>query len=550
MHFMPKKVFIVSQGLLFMGILALVMAGCGGGSGSGGLASRQVLNFPNIGTQDVKTLDPGLLTDLSSNQALQLISNGLVSLDPSTLKVVPDLASSWDTSADGKTWTFHLRSGLKFSNGDPLTASDVAYTLDRAFSPEIDGKSGTASYYLGINDVPNIVGAPERAAGKSPTIIGTGVVATSDTTLQINLIQPAAYFLDQLTYPVSWVVDKKVVDQYGPNWWDGHFVGAGPFILKSWVHKSQLTFVPNPNWYGPRLTLTEVDMPMIVDPNTAWNNWQSKQADIAGVPAADYPIARALGKSEFFEGPALNIQPLVLNSKVAPFDNLTVRQAFAEAVDRDTIAGLVWNNTVLPSDHLVPQGMPGYFPGLKGLPFNPQDAKAKLLSVYPDVSKVPPITFEYPKGSTDEDKMMAKVQQDYQTYLGVHVNLNSVDFGTMLNDLPTLKVQAYQLGWIEDYPDPQDTMDLFISGSPNDQQNFSNAQVDSLIKQGDILQDLNARTAAYNQAEEIAVDQVAWIPVFQAKNIYVFQKYVRGFTIDAQGRSLDNVWPNVQILSH
>jgi oligopeptide transport system substrate-binding protein len=548
---MRKKVFIVSQGLMFLGVLALVLAGCGSSGSSGtGLASKQVLNFPNIGTQDVKTLDPGLIGDLSSAQALQLISNGLVTLDPTTLKVVPDLASSWDTSADGKTWTFHLRSGLKFSNGDPLTASDFAYSIDRAFDPSIDGKSGTASYYLGINDVPNLVGAADRAAGKSPTIIGTGVVAVNDTTLQINLVQPAAFFLDQLTYPVSNVVDKSVINQYGANWWDGHFVGAGPFILKSWVHKSQLTFVPNPNWWGTKPTLTEIDMPMIVSPDTAWNDFQSKQADIAGVPVADYPIAKALGPSEFFEGPQLSIQYLALNDKVAPFDNVTVRQAFAEAVDRNTIASSVWANTVLPSDHVVPEGMPGYYAGLKGLPFNPTDAKAKLASVYPDVSKVPAVTFEYPKGSTDEDKMMAKLVQDWQTYLGVHVNLNPVDFGTLLNDLPTNKVQAYQIGWIGDYPDPQDWMDLVITGSPNNNMNYSNTQVDSLVHQGDTTNDITQRTTFYNQAEEIAVDEVAWIPVFQSKTIYVFQKYVKGFSIDAEGLSPDVLWSGVQILSH
>src|SRR6185437_12622658 len=144
---MRKKVFIVTQGLLFLGALALVLAGCGStGNGGNGLASSQKLLWPNVGTQDVKTLDPDLIGDLSSDYALQLISNGLVTLDPSTLQIKPDLASSWDTSADGKTWTFHLRSGLKFSNGDPLTANDFAYSLDRNFSPDIDGKSGTASY--------------------------------------------------------------------------------------------------------------------------------------------------------------------------------------------------------------------------------------------------------------------------------------------------------------------------------------------------------------------------------------------------------------------
>jgi peptide/nickel transport system substrate-binding protein/oligopeptide transport system substrate-binding protein len=543
---MRKKTFIISQTLLFMSVFALILAGCG--TTTTGNAAKQVLNFPNVGTADVKTLDPGLIGDLSSAYALGLIDSGLVTLDVNTLEVKPDLASSWDASSDGRTWTFHLRSGLKFSNGDPLTASDFVYTITRAFTPDIDGKSGTASYYLGINDVPNIVGAADVAAGKSTTL--TGVKALDDTTLEVDLIKPAAFFLDQLTYPVSWPVDKKVVDQFGANWWDGHFVGTGPFILKSWQHKVQLTFVPNPNWWGTKPTLTEIDMPMIVSPDTAWNRWQAKEADIVGVPVADYPIAKALGSKEFFEGPQLSIQYLTLNNGVAPFNNLTVRQAFAEAVDRDTIASQVWGNTVLPSDHIIPKGMPGYDANLTGLPFNVQDAKAKLASVYPDVSKIPAITIEYPKGSDDEDKMMAKIVQDWQTYLGVHANLNPVDFGQLLNDLPTNKVQSYQIGWIGDYPDPQDWADLVVSGSPNNNEQFSNQQVDTLVAQADGLTDQNARTALYNQAEELAVDNVAWVPLFQGKSIYVFQTYVKGLVIDSEGLTPDIAWTNVSIASH
>lgn len=543
-----KKTFIITQGLLLLGALALVLAGCGT-PGTSGLASSQKFIFANIGTQDVKTLDPGLIGDLSSAYALQLISNGLVTLDPKTLKVVPDLASSWSVSSDGKTWTFNLRPGLKFSNGDPLTAQDIAYSIDRAFTPDIDGKSGTASYYLGVNDVPNIVGGKARVAG-GPSIIGTGLVVVSPTQLQINLVQPAAYFLDQLTYPVSWAVDKKVVDQFGAQWWDGHFVGSGPFILKSWVHKVKLTFVQNPNWWGTKPTLTEIDMPMIVSPDTAWNSFQAKEIDTAGVPVADYPTAKTFGPKRFFEGPQLSIQYLTLNSGVAPFNNLTVRQAFAEAVNRDAIASQIWGGTVISSDHIIPDGMPGYNKDLKGLPFNPSKAKADLLSVFPDVTKMPAISIEYPKGSNDEDKMMTKIQQDWQTYLGVHVNLNPVDFGQELNDLPTNKVQSYQIGWIGDYPDPQDFMDLVITGSPNNNMQFSNSQVDSLVQQADTTTNLDSRAGLYDQAEEIAVDNVAWVPLFQGKNIYVFQSYVQGFSFDIQGLTPDIQWSSIKILQH
>ncbi len=553
---MRKKAFLVSQALLFMAALALILAGCGSGGSTQTLASNQTLKIPNVGTADVKTLDPALITDLNSSSALSLIESGLVTLDPKTLKVVPDLASGWDVSPDGKTYTFHIRPNLKFSNGDPLTAQDFAYSIDRAFSPPISGKSYTPTYYLG-NPAAGIVGGNDRANGKIDSMIGPGkgLVVVNDTTLQINITGPALWFLAAMTYPVSDPVDKKVVDQFGANWWDGNFVGTGPFILKSWQHKVKLTFVPNPNWYGKKPTLTNVEMDMIADPNAAWNQFQSKEQDIGGPPAADYKIAKALGPSEFFEGPSLSIFYVAPNSKVPPFDNVTVRQAFAEATDRDGIANQTLQGTVLPSDHIVPQGNPGYYAGLKGLPFNPQDAKSKLQSVYPDVTKMPAVTLEYPKGG-DNDKIATRLQQDYQTYLGVHINLNPVDFGQLLNDTTSknaqgfFPVQFYMLGWIADYPDAQDWMDLVTCNNPNNTMNFCNQDVDSKVAQADASLDNNQRDTLYNQAEEIAIDQVSWIPFEQGKTIYTHQKWVSGFTIDAQGLTPDIAWPDVQILQH
>ncbi|HLW03260.1 MAG TPA: peptide ABC transporter substrate-binding protein, partial [Ktedonobacterales bacterium] len=483
---MRKKAFLISQVLVLAASIALILSGCGSSNTTTNLASSQKLVFPNVGTQDVRTLDPALATDQNSIWALNLIDAGLVTLDGKSLKVVPDLASSWDISADGKTYTFHIRPNLKFSNGDPLTAQDFAYSIDRAFAPAQSGQSYTPTYYLGL-----IVGGNDRAAGKIPTMIGPGkgLVVVDDHTLQINITQPALWFLDALTYIVSAPVDQKVVEA-DKNWAQDNNVGTGPFMLKSWQHKVQLTFVRNPNWYGTKPTLTEVDMPMIADPDTAWKEFQSKEVDLDGVPAADYTIAKALGSSEFFEGPALSISYVAPNSQVAPFNNVTVRQAFAEATDRNTIANSVLQGTAISSDHIIPEGQPGYNPNLQGLPFNPSDAKTKLQSVYADVSKMPQVTLEYGKGG-DNDKIAQRLQQDYQTYLGVHINLNPVDFAQLLNDTSSknakgiFPVQFYMLGWIADYPDPQDWIDLVETGNPNNTMNFSNPAGDTLTQQAD-----------------------------------------------------------------
>jgi peptide/nickel transport system substrate-binding protein/oligopeptide transport system substrate-binding protein len=542
---MRKKTFFASQFLLFLGLAAIILAGCGTASTGGpNLAASQVLKFANIGTQDIKTTDPALAPDLNSAQAIYLLYSGLVTLDAKTLQIKPDIAKNWDISSDGKTYTFHIRSGIKFSNGDPVTAQDFAYSMDRAMDPNL--KSNVASLYLG-----NIVGALDRNAGKVPSIIGTGVIVKDDLTLQVNLTAPAGYFLDAMTYPTSWAIDKKVVDQFGTNWADQHSAGTGPFQLKSWDHRVQLTFVPNPNWYGTKSHLTEIDMPMFADAPTAFKSYQTKEIDIDNlVDSADYSTAKALGPKQFSESPYLAIQYVSPNWNVPPFDNLQVRQAFAYAVDRDTIANNTLRGADYPSDHVVPQGQPGYNPNLKGLPFDPAKAKQLLQSVYPDVSKMPAVTLEYPKGG-DGDKLAAELQSEYQQYLGVHVALNPVDFEQLINDVYTGKVQFYQLGWIADYPDAQDWTSIqFVTGSANNIMNFHDTNLDSLCAQADVEQDQAKRNSLYNQAEELAVDEVGWIPIFQQKNLYSFQTYIHGFVQDSGGLTPQDVWGDVYIEAH
>ena len=515
------------------------------------LAARQVLQLPAISGQDIQTMDPAEVVDANSYQAASLVYTGLVNVSAQTMQVIPSLATNWNISADGKTYTFHLRPNLKFSNGDPLTASDVAYSIDRAFDPAINGASGLATYYL-----PDIVGGADRAAGRIATMIGAGngLVVVDALTLQIHLEKPIAYFLAQLTYPISWVVDKKVIDQYGANWSDGHAVGSGPFVLQSWQHNIKLTFVPNPHWSGARTHLTEIDMPIIPDADMALRAFKAGQLDIDNaVNETTYAQAKALGPKEFAEGPALWINYLAPNSNVPPFDNLTVRQAFAEAVDRETIANTLLDGFYAPSDHLVPQGQPGYDAGLRGLPFNPKDAKTKLLSIYPDLSKMPTVTLEYPRGGV-ADAIETKMQQDFQTYLGVQINLNPVTYAQLVSDVETKNaqglypVQLYSLGWVAEYPDPEDWTSLQVAaGAPYNNMNFENPQVDQLLAQADVAQSPTTRFALYNQAEELAVDQVAWIPYAQAKNFTLFQKDVHGYALDAAGYTPPDVWANVYL---
>src|SRR5579885_3191294 len=236
----PGKKF--TRGFLssFFGLLALLLAACGGGAttpqtpnSSKAPDSQQIYVSPIEGSADITTFDPALASDIPSIAAVDMVFTGLVTLDDK-LQIHNQLAQSYQVSSDGLTWTFKLKPNLKFSDGTPLTSKDVAYSIDRSLSPAINNQSGVALTYLGL-----IKDAPERTTGKVKTVIGTGVQTPDDNTVVIHITKPAAYFLGALTYPTSFVVEKKVIDQWGDKWTDhlsdnGGQGGAGPFMVKEY----------------------------------------------------------------------------------------------------------------------------------------------------------------------------------------------------------------------------------------------------------------------------------------------------------------------------
>ncbi len=540
-------------------ILMLFMAACGSSStGSGALAANQFLTLPNIAISEIGTMDPALPSDLNSAESVQMVFSGLVSLDPKTLAVVPDMATELPSAAnggissDGMTYTFHLKPNLEFSNGDPVTASTFAYSIDRALDPKL--KSNVATVYLGA-----IKGAMDRAAGNVQTIIGTGVVATDPTTLTVTLASPIAYFLQAMTYSTSFAVDElqKNANPNDPSYsatWTDNPIGTGPFEQQSWTHNSQQVFVTNPHWYGTPSKITKVTMPFIKDVETAYSEYKAKQLDMDGLgyvlSSNDYVDAKTNLANQLSQGPFLEINYVAPNWNVAPFTDKRVRQAFAYATDRATITHNVLKDSQLVSDNIVPQGMPGYDASPNGLSFNPTMAKQLIQAAYPDISKFPQVTLTFPQQG-DNAKIAAELQSEYQTYLGVNIQLNGEDFEKLVNDVYTNAIQFYMLAWIADYPDPQDWTSLqFTMGAPNNTMNFNDPAFDALTNKGDVDPNSTSRFSEYNQAQDIALQDVGWVPYTQQKNTYVTQTWVKGFTVDAGGLIPNSVWAGVSVLQH
>ncbi len=419
---------------LFLSALLIILSACGEGNitdsnakGTPILASSQVLIFPNVGTQDIGILDPALQPDANSAIVTGMIYSGLVRFDKN-LHIVPDQASSWTISPDNKTYTFKLKSGISFSDGTPVTAQTYVYTLTRALSPEV--QSGFAQSFLVI-----IAGAGDVISGKTKFL--RGVKAINDNTLQIRLTKPAAYFLQLLATSFCFPVNEKIISQYGQKDWvnyvAGNGIGTGPFMIKEWIHNLKMILVPNPHWYGAKTKLTEVAMLFENDQSIAFKSFQAGHyAFDWNIDVQDIPAAK--GMAGFTSKSLLQTDVLFFNNRMPPFDNVALRQAFAYATDKTMLVNTIFKDAAIPAPTIIPPGMPGYQAGYQGLPFDKNQALSALQSVYPDVSKVPAITFTFPNSEVSSQEASI-LQQIWFSVLGIRVKLLPMELTAYNNEV-------------------------------------------------------------------------------------------------------------------
>ncbi len=532
---------------------------------------KQVLVSPEVGISDIKTFDPALSTDSPSIQAIDNVFTGLVQLNDK-LVIVPQLAASYSEGSDGLTWTFKLKHNLMFSDGTPLTSQDVVYSIDRALQPAV--KSYTSSIYLGL-----IKDSDKLNAGKIKTIIGDSLLAPDPNTVKIITNKKASYFLDALSYSCSYVVEKSLVDKYGAHFTDHLNEGGGgdgPFKVSEYTHGKQIVFVPNPNYYGPKPQLTKLVYPFYNKADSMYAAYQAGQVDLTGILSANLAEAKKLPNNQYHQVPQLWINYYTMNYLVKPFDNIKIRQAFELAIDKDLIAHSVWKDIVIPTNHIVPQGMPGYNPNLtdpEGVASTKGDsAKAKALfqqglqeEGWTSLAQIPTIKLTYPGGSQDQDNEVAALTQMWQNTLGISVKANPEDFNKLLLDMAAAAnnpkgLQFWNTSWSADYPDPQDWTTLqFDKGAPNNTMNYGQnstaeaaqqQQVQQQLEAADVNPDQYARLRAYNQAEQLLVNDVAWLPVNQVTRSQVVKPYVKGLVFNSSGFTPPDDWGAVYIAAH
>ena len=533
--------------LLLLSTLLIILAACGGAStatptinGTPTLASSQVLTFPNVGTRDIGVLDPALGPDSNSAIAVGMIYTGLVKFDRN-LNVMPDQAT-WVISPDNKVYTFNLRQGITFSDGTPVTAQSYVYTLTRALLPDV--KSPIASFFLGP-----IAGSDGVSNGKTRTL--TGVKAIDKNTLQITLKQPAAYFLQIMANSIAYPLNQTIINHYGQTDWVNHAagngIGTGPFMVKEWDHNTKMVLVPNPQWYGAKTKLTEVDMLFVNDQSTAFKAYQAGQYNFVwNIGPQDLTAAKSM--PGYTSESLLQTDLLFFSNKMAPFNNAAVRQAFAYAIDKETLATAIFKGSAVPAPTIIPPGMPGYQPNYQGLAYDKSKALAALQNAYPDVSKVPPITFSFPNSQVSQSEASA-LQQMWQTALGIQVKLLSVELNAFNTETANHQVQFGFTQWSADFPDPYDwlTLNLFSTAS-NNSGDWNNPQFDQTVTQAEQTTG-DTRIQLYNQAEQIAISDVGWLPLDHQALSANIPSWVHGVSLNNTGLYFGD-WSDVYLIQH
>ncbi len=475
---------------------------------------------------DPPTLDPHLTTDTTSSFVVVELFSGLVTLN-TDLELVPDIAERWEISADGLQYTFYLRPNAKFHDGKPVTAQDFKWSIERAAAPET--ASPVADTYL--ND---IVGALDYIKGDATEISGIRVV--DDTTLSITVDQPKAYFLAKLTYPTAFVVDRANVEAGGRGWTDNPN-GTGPFRLKEYKIGERIVLERNEHFYREPAKVDTILLNLAGGQSMAM--YENDEIDITGVSLFDLERVldpnEPLNKELVVAPPDFSISYIGFNTSMAPFDDPKFRQALNHAIDKELIATEVLSDLVVPAFGILPPGFPGYNENLVGLRHDKELAQRLLNeSNYADAASRPRIVITVPGTGGTIGLDLEVVIEMWRQVLGVEVEIQQVEWATYLEDLNDAKFQAYAgLGWQADYPDPQDFLDiLFHTDSALNHGAYSNPELDAILERARTQQDPLERISEYRRAEEMIVEDGAWVPLWYTGERHLLLKpHVDGYRV-------------------
>ena len=488
-------------------LIAIAVAGSAIGATG---AKSQVLR-ESIGAEP-PSLDPGLATDTTSSNVLLNIMDPLVRLNPETNEAEPSLAESWDVSADGKTVTYHLRQDGKWTNGDPVTAGDFVYSWKRTLSPELAADYAYQLYGIaGAIDYNSCTKNCDALADK------VGVEAPDDFTLVVHLTSQQPWFVQQSAHTAFLAVNQKAVEQFGDKWTEAaNIVTDGPYKVSKWEHDSEIDLVKWDDWRdAANVTVTSIPGKIIVDGTTKVQAFEAGEVDAldgGGLPPDE--TARLKETPEFENYPALGTYYYGFNMK--NITDIHERRALSLAINRNEIITQISQVPYIPATGMSPQGISGFDTINPNSPWTPADGDIDQAKDEMSQAANPKTDINLFFNDSPGHKEIATAVQAQWKELGVNTTLKQQEWAQYLEFLgppPNQQVDVYRSGWIYDFPDAINGLELWTCDSGNNNTNFCDKTYDDTVAKAKETPDDTARYEIYAQLEDMLFGQDGALPI-------------------------------------
>lgn len=527
----------VKKVLTLLVILSLVLtfASCGGGT------SSKEMNLNVCISSEPQTIDPALNSSVDGAIMTSHIFEGLMKWkdDGKGNGIITEgQAASYKVSDDGLVYTFTLRDGIKWSDGQPVKAGDFVYSWQRLVDPK------TAADYSYMLDP--VVNAIDIVAGKkAPTELG--IKAIDDKTIEIKLIAATPFFKEICAFPATFPVRKDIIEAKGDQWtFDiASYIGNGPYKMSEWVHNSYITLVKNENYYdaksaGPK----SIKFTLMDDDNAMYAAFNSGELQFINQVPTD-EVATLVEQKKLHVVSNIGTYYATFNNAKAPFNDMRVRQAFSLTIDRNYIVEQITKTGQIPAGAYVPSGIldaagtsgddfrktgGDFYPVAKDQYQANCDKARQLLSDagYPGGKGFPIVEYLY-NTSSGHKAIAEALQNMWQKELGVTVTLANQDWAVFLQTRKEGKFQIARNGWIADYNDPMTFLDMWVTGSGNNDAQYSNKKFDDLIAKAKATSVQKDRMQLMHDAEKILMGE-DWFsaPIYYYTNSYMIKPEVKG----------------------
>ena len=495
------------------------------------LAKEQVLRLQL--EDEPASLDPGQTQYTYETAVLRTVAEPLLKPKPDLSGVEPAAAQSYEVNSSGTGYVFHLRSAARYWDGTALKAQDFVYAWQRLIDPRLAAPNETIFAAAVLNGEKVSLMDPQRDKATIDAALNTlGLRAIDDLTFQVQLAHPDPAFVWLAAMPAAAPVRKDVLAKGGDKWATAPetFVTNGPYRVTEMVKNDHIRVERNPSYWGPKPSLDRIDFMIVNDGAVALQKYRNGELDEVAVQPAQAASVNgdATLNRQVVKTPNLTVFWMVFRVNSPPLNNLRVRQALSQAIDRDAFVSQVFQGEAIPAQTFIPKGMHGYSPSLTGQKFDVAQARASLAASGLSAKQVS-LTYAYDQ-SSDFAKATAKfVHDQLKVNLGIELNLQALDPNTLSS-----RVEAGQFqitgprGWTADYPDPADWYDLFLTTSSNNIAFWQSQQYDNFVSVARTDTQPARRDQEYLQAQSMLAGEAPVVFLAQTASWYLVQPYVRG----------------------